>query len=124
MLHKCTVGEAQAVAVCVLFQCKRVCGMRWAVCVLCCCVLLCQCVGASAQGVGGARAASPRACARVGGAGGVCVPPCPVNYADVRTRVARAYDEKAYEMLRAMNTLQSLSRQTAELIADVEKHCG
>lgn len=48
----------------------------------------------------------------------------PVNYAEVRTRVARAYEEKAFEMSQATDVLQSLSRQTVALIADVEKRCG
>ena len=47
-----------------------------------------------------------------------------VNYAEVRMRVAHAYAEKAYEMSLAISELQSLSRQTAGLLADIEKNCG
>ena len=49
---------------------------------------------------------------------------CAVNYAEVRMRVAHAYAEKAYEMSLAISELQSLSRQTAGLLADIEKNCG
>ena len=50
--------------------------------------------------------------------------PLPVKYAEVRVRVAHAFDEKSFEMFQAIESLQSLSRQTVALIADVEKRCS
>ena len=47
-----------------------------------------------------------------------------VNYADVRTRVAHAFAEKAHEMSAVIGVLQTLSKETAALTETIQTHCG
>ena len=47
-----------------------------------------------------------------------------VNYAEVRTRVSHAFEEKAHEMLETLASLQELSRETSALLANIDAHCG
>lgn len=47
-----------------------------------------------------------------------------VNYADVRTRVAHAFAEKAHEMSAVITLLQTLSKETVALTETIHTHCG
>ena len=47
-----------------------------------------------------------------------------VNYAEVRTRVSHAFEEKTHEMLETLASLQELSRETSALLANIDAHCG
>ena len=47
-----------------------------------------------------------------------------VNYAEVRTRVSHAFEEKTHEMFEALTALQDLSQETSTLLANMEAQCG
>ena len=47
-----------------------------------------------------------------------------VNFAEVRTRVSHAFEEKTHEMLETLASLQDLSRETSALLANIDANCG
>ena len=47
-----------------------------------------------------------------------------VNYADVRTRVARSLPEKAHEIADFIDVLQELSQATTEAADKISAHCA
>ena len=46
-----------------------------------------------------------------------------VNYAEVRTRVAHAFAEKAHEVAEAIDVLQSLSKESIGLLDKAKAQC-
>ena len=47
-----------------------------------------------------------------------------VDYAEVRSRVSHAFEEKTHEMLETLASLQDLSRETSALLANIAATCG
>ena len=47
-----------------------------------------------------------------------------VNYAEMRTRVARAFIEKANEIAEAVAVFQHLSKATSNLSEQIVQHCS
>ena len=47
-----------------------------------------------------------------------------VNYAEVRTKVSYAFEEKTHEMFETLTALQELSQETSALLANINAHCG
>ena len=46
-----------------------------------------------------------------------------VNYAEIRSRVAHAFEEKAYEMSQLLGSLQDASKESQALLAAIDAQC-
>ena len=53
-----------------------------------------------------------------------CATASKVNYAEVRTRVDHAFEERAHEMTAALSALQGVSKETAALLDRMHAQCG